>query len=249
MRLHRFYISEDLIGEAEKLKEVIFSIENERLIHQWRDVFKFSSGDQIYVFNQEIGEWLAEFTSIDKKNGAKLKFISKNKEVESSNKSNIEVALYMAIIKNSNFDLVVEKATELGVSRVVPIMTERTVKSGLNYERLRKISIEAIEQSGQICPPEISESLELKEAIINAKINSKLVLFGHITDDINKNVNIDKEIIKDGGQVAIFIGPEGGWTDKEVEMFKENKVEPISLSNNVLRAETAAIVSVSKILG
>lgn len=264
MRLHRFYISpEDFapksglskethqeihIGEAGKSEE---GSDHERLIHQWRDIFRFGAGDRVLLFNKEAGEWLAEFISLDKKRGAALKVIEQNLAgIDSGAGSSVatkvipqkNITLYMAIIKNSNFDLVVEKATELGVSKIVPIQTSRTVKSGLNFERLRKLAIEASEQSGRIDIPEISEIMDFDNALSDAKqlIENKSGFFGHISDE--KSDFLSSELKKD---VAIFIGPEGGWTDEEIVKFEQEGVLPLSLGQFVLRAETAAIVGVS----
>ncbi len=260
MRLHRFYISpEDFapksglskethqeihIGDAGKSEE---GSDHERLIHQWRDIFRFGAGDRVLLFNKEAGEWLAEFISLDKKRGAVLKVIEQNlAEIVGIDRfiSQKNTTLYMAIIKNSNFDLVVEKATELGVSKIVPIVTERTVKSGLNFERLRKLTIEASEQSGRIDIPEISENMNLDNALSDAKqlIENKSVFFGHIS---REDMGFVETKSSDLAPVALFIGPEGGWTDEEVIKFADVGVIPLTLGQFVLRAETAAIVGVS----
>lgn len=266
MRLHRFYISpEDFSPKSGLSKETYQEIyignsvgteegsDHERLIHQWRDIFRFGEGDRVLLFNKEAGEWLAEFISLDKKRGAVLKIVEQNlagidsvtgisggaaKAIPQKN-----ITLYMAIIKNSNFDLVVEKVTELGASKIIPIMTERTVKSGLNFERLRKLAIEASEQSGRIDIPEISEIMNFDNALSDAKqlIDSKSAFFGHISDN-----KVDSSMT-DLTSAALYIGPEGGWTDEEILKFEQVGVLPMSLGQFVLRAETAAIVGVSKL--
>jgi 16S rRNA (uracil1498-N3)-methyltransferase len=116
----------------------------------------------------------------------------------------------------------------------VPIITERTIKLGLNQERLLKIVKEAAEQSGRGMVPEIVEPLKLAEAIIQAQEND-VNFFCHFS---KKRLN--KLVSK--GQIGLFIGPEGGWSDEEVKMAKKANFEVVSLGENVLRAETAAIV-------
>jgi len=302
MRLHRFYIAPEffapkagVIGQEIKIeakagkagavekneqKEQDF----ERLIHQWRDIFRFGKGDRVLIFNELYGQWLLEFTGLDKKNGATLEIIEQD-IAPSGIKGEVmmpkqNITLYMSIIKNSNFDLVVEKATELGVSKIVPVKTERTVKSGLNFERLRKLAIEASEQCGRMNIPEIAEIMELEDAIQDAKEVTKkaqktknaveyageygsnntsdqnrqnAIFFAHIDESLENDKDImvsAKSALDNSTQCdkAIFIGPEGGWSDIEIELFKHENISPISLGQFVLRAETAAIVGVSKFM-
>ncbi|MFM2384097.1 MAG: hypothetical protein RIQ72_669 [Candidatus Parcubacteria bacterium] len=245
MRLHRFYISPKNLDHLVFEQEIALNYDEfGTLLHQWRDVFRYKTGDRVYVFNEQIGEWLLEFISIDKKHGAVLKTIEQEK-VASVSKPHRDITLYMSVIKNSNFDLVVEKTTELGVTRIVPVKTERTIKSNLNFERLNRIAIEATEQSGRIAPPVIDEVASLETAIHNALDNQgqKNVYFGHISSEKGSQ----SEEAKEGGSkpVAVFIGPEGGWTDQEVDLFLGSGILPIALGQFVLRAETAAITSMA----
>lgn len=283
MKIHRFYL-ESAIFNPHTGAELTIDLKNDRLIHQWRDIFRYGSGDRVSLFNHKSGQWLAEFISLDKKNGAALRIIEQEK-VSARVEPKRKVVLYMAIIKNSNFDLVVEKATELGVSEIVPIQTNRTIKSGLNFERLNKLAIEASEQSGRIDIPEILEIMNFEDALSHAILNhatsnfdKENIYFGHISDEEfvgmevgtvmggevgvvqNGEVGADAgaEMIASAGSganfatknsesVALFIGPEGGWTDKEIQAFVDAGVKPLSLGQFVLRAETAAIVGVSKL--
>lgn len=261
MRLHRFYIEhlDTLLGidtthadhfEAHttqskgsevmpmhQVSSVSFGLSYERLIHQWRDIFRFTTGDRVILYNEKAGEWLFEFNLLHKKGGAELQVIE---HLRSANGvlPRQQTGLYMAIIKNSNFDLVVEKTTELGITEIVPITTKRTIKSGLNFERLQKLTIEASEQSGRMDIPHIRPITELAQAITDAKKAYDQVFFGHISDTHHLMV-VDQLTSK-----AIFIGPEGGWSEEEVELFTKEHIAPISLGRYVLRAETAAIVGI-----
>lgn len=300
MRLHRFYISPeyfapkagvvgqefhfDQSSQANQSEQAGQSRQSDvpkqssqsygRLVHQWRDIFRFGKGDRVLIFNELHGQWLAEFTQLDKKNGAYMTIIEQDIATDGVTATKMKpkqnITLYMAIIKNSNFDLVVEKATELGVSKIVPVKTERTVKSGLNFERLEKLAIEASEQSGRMTIPEITEIMELSDAIVEAQKsknenknenekNAKLdpqkntqnaLYFAHIDDGAQNDKDVVRGIEHDAmtateGDRAIFIGPEGGWSDSEIELFLREKITPISLGQFVLRAETAAIVGAS----
>lgn len=210
-----------------------------QLVHQWRDIFRFGKGDRVLIFNEIEGQWLAEFLVLERKKGAELIWVEQDKVADRALPSK-NTALYMSVIKNSNFDLVVEKVTELGVSRIIPVIAERTVKSGLNFERLNKLATEASEQSGRMDVPKIDEILNLKVAIDDAKARYDSAYFGHISDE---------ELINEipAGSIALFIGPEGGWSDAEIQLFEESDVRPIALGQFVLRAETAAIVAISRL--
>jgi 16S rRNA (uracil1498-N3)-methyltransferase len=265
MRLHRFYIEQldELLGiddvQAEYLEthtansehseiphvqhvtEVSFDLSYDRLIHQWRDIFRFTTGDRVILYNEKVGEWLFEFNLLHKKGGTQLRVIEQVKGVRGVLPAR-NTGLYMAIIKNSNFDLVVEKATELGITEIVPITTKRTIKSGLNFERLQKLAIEASEQSGRMDIPQIRTIVELTQAIEDAKQSYDQVCFGHISDTAHV-LTMDQTKNK-----AIFIGPEGGWSEEEIALFEKEQIIPITLGNYVLRAETAAIVGVGMLV-
>jgi 16S rRNA (uracil1498-N3)-methyltransferase len=248
MRLHRFYLADFSPAIGTEFRIGFETGEGhereEQLIHQWRDIFRMSKGDRVIIYNEKIGEWLAEFISLERKKGATLTWIEQDRvaSTELGSLPQTKTTLYMAIIKNSNFDLVIEKATELGVTSIIPIKTNRTIKSGLNFDRLNKLAIEASEQSGRMDIPVIGEITELKDAITDAKKTNDTVFFGHITD---KNIEAG---VKSTTSKAIFIGPEGGWTDEEIEFFIKENVTPLALGQFVLRAETAAIVGVSKLV-
>jgi 16S rRNA (uracil1498-N3)-methyltransferase len=139
-------------------------------------------------------------------------------------------------LKKSNFELVVQKATEIGVGEIVPILCKNTVKTGLNLKRLEKIAKEAAEQSKRVTLPKIEKILSFKEAIEKARNFDLKILF----DISGKNPSFLKRKVKN---VAIFIGPEGGWDKSEIELAKKENFEILNLGKLNLRSETAAIVS------
>ena len=137
---------------------------------------------------------------------------------------------------------VVEKATELGVSKIVPIISDRSEKKGFNIERARKIAVEASEQCGRADVPEIREVENLEASIKNY---SSAVVFD------SSGITKGDPWPEPSGQrspLVIFIGPEGGWTSKEIERFKKEKMEIFSLGNLILRAETAAITALATLI-
>lgn len=150
------------------------------------------------------------------------------------------VILYCSILKRENFELAVQKAVEAGASEIAPIICERTVKTGLKYDRLRKIIKEAAEQSGRGKVPVLREAMDLKEAIVAAAENKVNFLFDHSGDNF---VLSDSTKLSPASRVGVFIGPEGGWSDFELDLARQRGFKIASLGKLTLRAETAAIVA------
>ena len=140
-------------------------------------------------------------------------------------------------------ETILQKATELGIKKIIPIVSDRTEVKELNYDRAKKIVIEATEQSNQFEPPEILKVLKLKDFLKNFNETSKL-LFA----DVNSKNKIKAEDFKDIKSLCILVGPEGDFSPKEREFILENKaVKPFMLSRNILRSDTAAISAISMI--
>ena len=138
-------------------------------------------------------------------------------------------------------EIILQKATELGVSKIIPIISERTEVKELNYDRAKKISIEATEQSSQMLPPEILEVTKLKDFLENLNKDTKL-LFA----DVNSKSNLKSDDLKNFVSLCILIGPEGDFTPSERQsILSVSKVAPFTLSNNILRSDTAVISAIS----
>ena len=138
-------------------------------------------------------------------------------------------------------EIILQKATELGVTKITPIISERTEVKELNFERANKIVIESTEQSNQLNPPEISKITKLKDFINNHNVTNKLFFA-----DINCKGRLKKEDINKDDLKTILIGPEGDFTPAERKMILENdSTIAFSLSKNILRTETATISALS----
>jgi 16S rRNA (uracil1498-N3)-methyltransferase len=232
MKIHRFFIEEITV-----MKKGITVIKDPEIVHQIRDVLRLQKGEQIILCDGKMNEAIAEITSMGK-NAIDISILEVRKN---ANESQAYGILYCAILKKENFELVVQKAVEVGIKEIVPLITERTVKLNLKEERLKKIIKEAAEQSGRGVLPILSESMAFEKAISQAKGNNTNLFFdptGKIPNDKfqipNKSQNPNSK--------GIFIGPEGGWSEKEIEQAREQKFEIVSLGSLTLRAETAAIV-------
>ncbi len=233
MRLHRFYINKIIDNE-----EVV--IDDDRLIHQWRNVFRFNVGGEVILFDGSGFEYDCLIEKINNKE-AILRIVAKRKGVVPDR----EVILYQSLIKKDKMEWVVEKATELGVSKIVPIISERSEKKGFNIERAQKIAIEASEQCGRADVPTVEGTQKIEYVMENC--GGEIIIF----DPRGLSMNHESEIFNHENDfrnsVSIFIGPEGGWTEKEIERFKQVDAKILSLGNLTLKAETAVIVAISKI--
>lgn len=229
MRLHRFFIHTPIADSN-------FDIADKDLVHQWKNVFRYNVGSQVILFDGSGTDYLCMISSI-RNLGASVGVIKKNKIADINQRKNIW--LCVALIKKDNFDLVVQKATELGVSNIVPIICEHSEKRKLNVERMTKIAIEASEQSGRGDIPVIHDAVTISDLFTSGILpQEKIVFHTEATGEI-----FFKQYINSTNQnsFATFVGPEGGFSDKEMVFFKSYNIPIISLGTQILRAETAAI--------
>ena len=203
--------------------------------HYVVNVMRLKRGSIINFFNIE-GEWESEIVFLEKER-VEVKFLKKVKEPQKKNK--IELAI--CLVKKNPMEIILQKATELGVSKIIPIISERTEVKELNYDRAKKITIEATEQSNQILPPEILEAIKLKDFLKNLKDTTKL-LFA----DVNSNDNLSVEKLKNFKSLCILIGPEGDFSPSERQFILSfSQVVPFTISKNILRSDTAVISAIS----
>ena len=203
--------------------------------HYVANVMRMKRGSKINFFNKE-GEWLSEIIFLDR-DRVEVKFLNKIKEP--TNSSNIELAI--CLVKKSPMETILQKATELGVSKIIPIVSERTEVKDINFERANKIVVEATEQSNQLIPPQISEITKLKDFLKNLDSSSKL-LFA----DINSKENLKSEVLKEAKTLSVLIGPEGDFSPSEREfILAKTNATSFSISKNILRSDTAVISAIS----
>ena len=209
---------------------------NKSQSHYLAKVMRVKVGESFSLFNQS-GEWEAKINEILK---GIVEFIVLKKLREKDNEKNIWLAF--APIKSNFFNFMIQKATELGVTKFVPIITDRTIVRKINYERIEKIIIEASEQSNRIKVPKVdkTQNLNLFLENNNNKIN---IIFGDLNTE---NQNLDPKIKKENKPICIIIGPEGDFTESEREQILNFKdVQSLKINNNILRTETAAISAIS----
>jgi 16S rRNA (uracil1498-N3)-methyltransferase len=203
--------------------------------HYVVNVMRLKRGSNINFFNKN-GEWLSEIVFLDR-DRVEVKLLNKLKEPTKN--SNIQLAI--CLVKKSRMDTILQKATELGVSKIIPIVSERTEVKELNFERANRIVVEATEQSNQLIPPQISEVTKLRDYLKNLDDSSKL-LFA----DVNSKENLKTEVLKEVKTLSILIGPEGDFSPAERELILANSnVVPFTISRNILRSDTAVISAIS----
>jgi 16S rRNA (uracil1498-N3)-methyltransferase len=203
--------------------------------HYVVNVMRLKRGSNINFFNKN-GEWSSEIVFLDR-DRVEVKFLNKLKEPTKN--SNIELAI--CLVKKSPMDTILQKATELGVSKIIPIVSERTEVKELNFERANRIVVEATEQSNQLIPPQISEITKLKDFLKDLSGSSKL-LFA----DVNSKDKLKAEALKEAKTLSVLIGPEGDFSPSERELILSNSnAVPFTISRNILRSDTAVISAIS----
>ena len=225
----------------ENTNELIFSGKGYKHIVK---VLRKQKGDQIEVTDGELSVYKCEIKSIDKD---KIVCTIIRKEFDINELKN-NVTLFISHLKNMNrFEMAIEKSVELGVKNIYPVITEHTVNkkgiSSIRLNRLKSIIISAMEQSQRCYLPKIHSSLSFDELIKTSDDTEQKIVMYESADSIN---NISKDKTED--EVALLIGPEGGFSKNEIEILKNNNWQVRSLGSRKLRAETAAIVSLYELL-
>ena len=244
MRLHRFYINEKNISKGKEIR-----IDDKELLHQWQKVFRLQASDRVMVFNGDGNEYEGYFKVLSKQEALLVinKEIIPQQSAFSPHKSaSLELHLFQSIIKKDNFELIVEKCTEIGVSAFHPLISERSEKKDLNVERLNKIAKEAAEQSGKTMLPEIFNPEKLEKAIVD--FDGELFVLDFEGEPLLLSLRAERGNPGLNKKIGILIGPEGGWSDNEKIWFDEKGIKSVSFGSQILRAETAAIVVSALIL-
>jgi 16S rRNA (uracil1498-N3)-methyltransferase len=196
------------------------------------NVLRLGPGSRVALLDDSTGEWLAEIAEAGKKR-VTLTVGERLREREQVP----DLWLLFAPIKRGRIDWLVEKATELGIARLVPVVTRRTVVDRLNLERLRAHAVEAAEQCERTALPELAEPQKL-DAVLKGWPPERLLYFA---DEAG-----GEPFRPQRGAAAILIGPEGGFTEEERAAIRAlPQARPVSLGPRILRADTAALAAIS----
>lgn len=203
--------------------------------HYLGSVMRLGDGDPVLLFDDRSGEWLGRIEGGSRKAlGVRLVERTKPREAVA------DLWLCAAPLKRGRIDWVAEKACELGVARLVPVLTARTVVDRLNLDRLRAHMIEAAEQCGRTALPELAEPVTLT-ALLNGWDTARTLIFA----DEDGGAPLAETLRDCPAPAAILIGPEGGFTDAERAAIRSHPAaRAVSLGPRILRADTAAAVAV-----
>ena len=216
----------------ESLSLNLNSILDKSQSHYLSKVMRIKTNESFSLFNQS-GEWEAKVLDINKG----IVEFSVTKKLRSAENEK-EIWLAFAPIKLNYLNLMIQKATEIGITRFIPILTERTVVRKLNEKRINKIIVEASEQSNRLKVPSL-DKLTKFDTFLKSNQNTNII-FGDL------NTNNRKLDLKNKDPLCILIGPEGDFSVKEREhISKLKKIIPLKINDNILRSETAAISMIS----
>jgi 16S rRNA (uracil1498-N3)-methyltransferase len=239
MTRRRFYAPPEAFSSD--LKSLTLQAEEARHL---RDVLRLRPGDRVHVFDGAGKEFECAIQE-SRKDTARLQVLSE--VLPARSESPLELTLAVALLKSDKFDLVVQKATELGVARVVPVITRQAdirlrddsdaTKRVLRWQR---IALEASKQSGRARVPEVTNPVSFAELVrqSNAAGQQRLMFSereGRSLLDITNTRNATQP------QISALVGSEGGWADEEISLARDNDWEVVTLGGRTLRAETAAI--------
>lgn len=227
----RLFLEEDLVRGG------VLTLEGPRA-HYLRDVLRLGVGADVLLFNGRDGEWQAKVTAMAKRSlDLSLEMQTRPQGAEP------DLWLCFAPVKKARIDFIAEKATELGVSALVPIITRRTNVERVNVERLRANAVEAAEQTERLTVPEVREPVSLEQVLKTWPATRRLL----IADETGGGRPIlDALSEATPGPWAVLIGPEGGFTREELDHIAALPgVLPVGLGPRILRADTAAIAALA----
>lgn len=228
--MHRFFVTD--IHD----NQVVFAPEQ---AHQIAAVLRMESGQMVIVLDNNGWEFEAVLVEVGRK---RVTAVIQHKQPVTTEPAS-HVTLYQSLLKRDNFEWVLQKATELGVCRFVPLITERTVaRRPQKTGRWQRILTEAAEQSQRGRIPQLAEPVTLAQAAAELPAHHT----GLIPWEAAGSGSIGDYLADKGGTaVSLFIGPEGGFTLDEIALVQQHNIQPVTLGQRILRAETAAIAAVT----
>ena len=215
------------ISEIISLNKPVFLTENQ--VHYLLHVMRQKEGQDVLLFDGQTGEWLGTIQTLTKKQGI---LIPTRQTRPQTNES--PLILCPALIKKENMDLVFQKATELGATEIYPLITDRTVVSKINLDRVRNLLCESAEQCERLTIPKLHPPMKLRELISQLPPDIIPVCLSE-RGETSAPITSDKKY-------AFLIGPEGGWTPAELDWMQGHSSFVFwHLGHTILRAETASI--------
>lgn len=238
----KFFVNPQNISET----EIIIDDEN---VNHIKNVLRLQTGDEIVINDRQGHDYKCIINAIEQ--GRIIALI--DSVTHSLAEPNVEVILFQSLIKGEKMEWVIQKAVEIGVTKIMPICTTRCVvklenpkKMASKVDRWNKIAESAAKQSGRGVVPEVALPISISESIQYAKANGLCTIIPY---EKEREVGIRKVLQStDAKSFGIFIGPEGGFTEEEIQEALEQGVHSVSLGNRILRSETASLVTLANIM-
>lgn len=240
--MHKFFVAKNNITGDKAY------IEGDDVKHIYK-VLRLHEGEKVSINNCEGQEFLGIIEKIDKKEV----IVSLTEKLDLNNESPVEIYLFQGLPKSSKMDLIVQKATELGVKEITPIITERVVVKNeigefKKLDRWVRIALEACKQSKRSIIPKINGLLEFQQLLTKLK-ELDLILVPYENEEGYGIKKVVKDIAQNSiNKIGIIIGPEGGFEEEEINVLKELGAYIITLGPRILRTETAGFVCTSLIM-
>jgi 16S rRNA (uracil1498-N3)-methyltransferase len=216
-------------------------------VNYLKNVLRLKVGDEIIVMDSKSREFSSKIVLLDK-GMIKAELID---EKHPKSESKVKITIAQSLPKNPKMDIVIQKSTELGAEKIIPVMTERSVvkisaeKESGRIDRWRKIAKEAAEQSGRTMIPLIEGIKNLDDVLAQKDdFDGRILLW-----EMEKEMTLKKFLQKNRGikNLLVLIGPEGGFSRKEADLAKKNGFATVSIGNRILRTETASLAVLSMI--
>ena len=219
---------------AENFRDDYIIASDKKLIHQLSKVLRSQEGDRFAIFDNSGEEYLAQLIELNK---LTAKFLIIDRKLGQT-EAKVAITIYQSLIKPEKFEWFLQKAVEVGVKKIVPIVAKRSIIKDITpakKQRYREIIKEATEQSERVKLLELGEVVNFTGAVKSASLETGLKLiaaerYGHVVPELFKSESFQ-----------IFVGPEGGWDKEELNYAQENSLEPVGLGKRIFRSETCGI--------
>ena len=202
------------------------------------NVLRAAIGYKLKIFNELHGEFLAEITSISKRI-CLLRIVNITRSLKKDNEQK-DLCLAFAIIKPKRLEIIIDMATQLGVTIFQPLISQNVTIHKLNYEKIENWIIESTEQSNRISPPVVKSIMSIEDFVIK---NQNDFIFAN---EKEQNANFSFMLTQQKIITNLLVGPEGGWTEKELNLMQGYGGYSVTLGSNILRAETAVAAIISQ---
>lgn len=211
-------------------------------------VLRLGIGDRIYISDSVEFEYEAEINVIEK-DYVEATILDKQKFAR---EPELKITLFQGVPKQGKMETIIQKAVELGVDSIVPVFTDRTVVADhgdfhKKMERWQKVADEAVKQCKRGIIPQVQRGMKFQE-MLNAIVKFELILFPYENEEKDTIKDCLRNLTDKPGKVAVIIGPEGGFSDKEAKSLIQTGAQSVTLGKTILRTETAGMAAIAMVM-